>query len=116
MKTIAIAGRLGRDAELRRTQQGESVCSFSVAANDGKDRPAIWFDCSIWGRRGEALAPHLLKGSSVAVSGDLGRREHNGKTYFTVRVSEVALMGGRSQDAGASAASPSDDLDDDVPF
>lgn len=96
MKQITIAGRLGKDAELRRTQGGDPVLSFPVAVDDGygERKSTMWFDCSVFGRRADALSPHLVKGMAVAVSGDLGKREHDGKTYLTVRVSELTMQGG----------------------
>lgn len=96
MKQITIAGRLGKDAELRRTQGGDPVLSFPVAVDDGygERKSTMWFDCTVWGKRAEALSPHLVKGMAVAVSGDLGKREHDGKTYLTVRVSELTMQGG----------------------
>lgn len=96
MKQICIAGRLGKNPELRRTQGGDPVLSFSVAVDDGYgDRKStMWFDCSVWGKRASALEPHLSKGMAVAIIGDLGRREHEGKTYLAVRVSELTMQGG----------------------
>lgn len=131
MKSIVIAGRLGKDAELRRTQDGTAVLNFTVAVDDGygERKGTLWFDCSLFGKRGEALEPHLSKGSAVAVSGDLGKREHDGKTYLTVRVSELTMQGGEKRDAApkqerqkADRDDPrtrrgiQDDLDDDIPF
>lgn len=96
MKTITIAGGITRDAIPRTTQDGENVTSFSVAVSEGfgDKKRSVYFDCTLWGKRGSALSPHLTKGSRVAVSGDLSTREHNGKTYLTIRASEVTLMGG----------------------
>jgi len=96
VKTITIAGGITRDAIPRTTQDGENVTSFSVAVSEGygDKKRSVYFDCSLWGKRGAALSQHLTKGSRVAVSGDLSTREHNGKTYLTVRASEVTLLGG----------------------
>ena len=71
MQNITIAGRVGRDAELRRTQGGDAVCSFTVAVDyrNGREKATNWWRVSLWGKRGEALAPYLLKGVSVTVSG-----------------------------------------------
>lgn len=98
MKQINIAGGITRDAETRQAGQSE-VTSFSVAVDhrDGQNKTTMYFDCSLWGRRGQALQPHLTKGSKVAVTGDLSTREHNGKTYLQVRVDNVTLQGGRPQ-------------------
>ena len=132
MKTITIAGNIGKDAELRTTQGGDQVAGFSVAVEgrEGREMVTLWFDVSLWGRRGEALSQYLTKGTKVAVSGDLGTREYNGKTYLTVRASEVTLMGGgqsgggsggygsgQSQGSDPARQAPVDDLDqDEVPF
>ena len=131
MKNITIAGRLGKDAELRRTQDGTAVLNFTVAVDDGygERKGTLWFDCSLFGKRGEALEPHLSKGSAVTVSGDLGKREHDGKTYLTVRVSELTMQGGEKREAApkqerqrADRDDPrtqrrvQEDLDDSIPF
>lgn len=139
MKSITIAGRLTRDAE-NRTAGSDNVTGFSVAVDDrqGKEKSTLFFDCNLWGKRGESLSQYLTKGSSVTVSGDLSTREHNGKTYLTVRVADVTLQGGkqqsgedfrgggsgdvagdnrhgRGQDAGRRAAYEAD-LNSDIPF
>lgn len=129
MKNITIAGRITRDAVSRNTQQGDKVTGFSVAVDDGfgQNKRAIFFDCSLWGKRGDSLAQHLTKGSQVTVSGDLSTREHEGKTYLTIRVSDVTLQGkpqgtqsGRSDDydrqPSGSQQSSRSDYDDEIPF
>lgn len=130
MKSITIAGNIGKDAVLRTTQGGDKVAGFSVAVEErsGQDKRTIWFDVAIWGRRGEALAQYLTKGSRVAVSGDLSTREHDGRTYLTVRADQVTLLGGGQQSSGQSSGGYDDyrggaaggggrsDYDDCVPF
>lgn len=133
MKTIVIAGRTGKAAELRRLQDGTPVLSFSVAVDDGwgERKRTMWFDCSLFGKRGEPLEQYMPKGTAVAVSGDLSTREHEGKTYLTVRVNEVTLQGGKSEgqseqrSSGAKQQSygeqsgsygGTDDLSDEIPF
>lgn len=98
MKAITIAGGIGRDAQLRTTGNGDKVAGFPLAVSEGfggKQR-TLWFDCSIWGKRAETLAPMLTKGGKVCVSGDFSTREHDGKTYLTVRAAEVTLMSARA--------------------
>lgn len=126
MQIVTVAGKLGRDAELRRTQGGDAVCSFSVAVDqrDGRDKSTNWWRVSLWGKRGEALAPYLLKGVSVTVSGDFALGEYEGKPQLNIRANEIALQGGRST-GGTDAPSepqrnsrnaPAYDLDDLIPF
>jgi len=135
MKNITIAGNIGKDAVTRTTQGGDSVTGFSVAVEErGADKRTVWFDVSLWGKRGSALAQYLTKGTRVAVAGDLSTREHDGRTYLTVRASEVTLMGSGQRDdqsrAGMSGAQGTHDraaaddrghdnrpvFDDDIPF
>ena len=122
MKQITIAGNIGKDAETRTTQGGDSVTSFNVAVSAGKDSPALWFQASLWGKRGAALKPYLTKGSKVVVSGDLATREHEGKTYLQVRADQVTLMGGgerqerrEEQQTGGGLSKWNGD-DSDIPF
>lgn len=100
MKTITVAGSIGKDAVVRSTQSGEKVTGWSVAVEErvGQDKRTIWFDCTLWGKRGESLAPYLTKGGKVAVSGELSTREHEGKTYLTVRADQVTLLGGKQEE------------------
>lgn len=99
MKSITIAGNIGKDAVTRTTQGGDKVTGFTVAVEDrqNKDKSTVWFDVSMWGARGEKIAEYLTKGGKVCVSGDLSTREHEGKTYLTVRADQVTLMGGKPQ-------------------
>ncbi|MBP6379004.1 MAG: single-stranded DNA-binding protein [Sphingorhabdus sp.] len=125
MQTITIAGKLGADAIVRSTQGGDSVCSFSVAVDqrDGRDKSTNWWRVSLWGKRGEALAPYLLKGTSVTVTGDFALGDYEGKPQLNIRANGIALQGGRGdgsqgsrQQAGGGNTSGSPDLDDDIPF
>ena len=124
MKNLTIAGRLTKDAETR-DAGGSRVTGFSVAVDnwDGKTKGTLFFDASMWGDRGEKLAQYLVKGTSVTASGDLGTREHNGKTYLTIRVADVTLQGGKpaasDADEGGSSSGPARqkyEIDDSIPF
>lgn len=140
MNSITIAGQLGRDAEQRYLPNGDAVLSFSVADSQGKDKPTVWWNCSIFGKRGESLSQYLTKGQSVTVVGNISQREYtdkdgNKRTSIDVRVNDVALQGGK-REAGndtprqaprhdAAKARKLDepkggsgfaDMDDDIPF
>ena len=128
MKAITIAGGIGRDAQLRTTGNGDKVAGFPLAVSEGfgdKQR-TLWFDVSIWGKRAETLAPMLTKGGKVCVSGDFSTREHDGKTYLTVRAAEVTLMSARQDgqrqerregpQGGSYGAGGRPDDDSEIPF
>lgn len=95
MNVLTVSGNIGRDAEVRNAG-GTAVAGFSLAMKSGYGDKAqtIWLDCSIWGKQAESgLVQYLKKGQFVVVSGEMGTREHDGKTYITLRVNNVTLGG-----------------------
>ncbi|CAO3422649.1 single-stranded DNA-binding protein [Azospirillum endophyticum] len=110
MNVWTFTGRLGADGELRTTQSGEKVLGFRVA-NDvgfGDRKTTQWVDCSIWGRRAESLAPHLTKGKSVVVSGEVTLREYEKRdgtrgAGLSVRVAEIDFTGGAREEGGGGS-------------
>jgi single-strand DNA-binding protein len=109
MNSITIAGQLGKDAEVRFLPNGDPVASFSVADSQGKDKPTIWWRCSLFGKRAESLAPYLLKGQAVTVSGTVTERKYTDnsgqeRTVMEVRVNDLTLQGGKREAAPAPAA------------
>lgn len=134
MNNATFAGRLGRNAEVRHTASGKSVTGFAIAvdyyAGQG-ERKTMWVDCSMWGERGERLAPYLTKGTAISVSGQVGIQTFDGRngpqSKLTLRVATVTLLGGKQdrQDAPrqprAGGTGPvehaSDSFDDsEIPF
>lgn len=110
MNFITVTGNLGKDAEKRALPDGTSVLSFSVADNgQGKDKPTLWWDCSMWGKRADSLANFLRKGQQVTVVGQVTEREYTTKDgvtkkAFSVRVQDVALQGGKRDDDGGGTS------------
>lgn len=100
MINVTVAGRLGKDAETRQAGNS-SVTGFSVAGDTGfgDRKQSHWFNCSLWGKRGEAMQQYLNKGQEVVVIGEYSEREYNGKQYKEINVLDVKLMGG-SQSQG----------------
>ena len=73
MLNITAVGRLGKDPELRTTQKGQEITSFSLAINvfaKGEEQ-TVWLKCSLWGKRGETLRNYCQKGSQITISGKL---------------------------------------------
>ena len=129
-----FTGNLGRDAETRFLPNGDAVVSFSVALSSGYGEKKIttWLNCSMFGKRGEAVSPYLKKGGQVAISGEFCARPYTAKDgqeklSLDVRVNDLTLLGGKQNSAASEPARPSenpaqqsagsfDSFDDDIPF
>ena len=97
---ITIMGRLTRDPELRTTQAGVSVTSFTVAVDrdfggrDGGERQTDFIDCVAWRSTGEFVSKYFHKGSMIVVSGRLQSRkwqdrEGNNRTSWEINADNV---------------------------
>ena len=126
-KTIII-GHCGKDPSVNYAPSGDQVTNVSIATSDtwkdknGEKREATWYDCALWGKRAEALAPYIAKGSKLALSGRPGCRAHEGKAYLALTVDGLTFMSSRT-DGGSERetdkpAGPREsyDLNDDIPF
>ena len=115
MQKLIIAGNVGKDAVLRRTQSGDPVLGFNLAVDNGKDkngqkREATWFNCSIWGNRGESLERHITKGLKLTLIGRPTVDVYEGKGKLGISVDDLTFMGGGS-DGGNSKQSDSGGYD-----
>ena len=100
MNNLNAIGRVGaKDAITRYTQAGEPVTGWSMAVDSGygDKKQTLWIDCSAWGKRFERVAEYITKGAQLGVTGELGTREHEGKTYITLRVADVTLIGSKQE-------------------
>lgn len=116
MISATVIGNVG-SSELKFTNDGTAVLEFSVASNsrhktkDGYKDVATWVRCSMFGKRAETLAQHIVKGTSVAARGALSMREYEKKeggkgVSLECRVDDVMFTGKREQ-SGDSAPSGS---------
>lgn len=88
----SLSGNLTRDPELRFTQSGRPVCSFSVAVNERtkneetgewEDEEPEFFNCTAWGQQAENMAEYLGKGDRIVAVGFFQDR-----TFLNKRVNE----------------------------
>ena len=113
---LVIVGRLGRDPEMRYTQDGTPVTSFSVATDrrwtsqSGESQQrTVWFRVSAWRRLAETCNQYLAKGRMVLIEGELTEprpyqgRDGEWRASLDVTARAVKFLGGRS-DAGSGPA------------
>ena len=118
MIKLTVIGNVTKDAELRTTQGGDHVLSFSVAQNDRRTKAVTYVDCSIWGKLGQSMQPYLKKGQKVYCEGEFSTREYDSKTYIQCRVRDVELLGQRQESAHAEdrKAITNISLEDEIPW
>ena len=127
MHTITIVGRLGGDPEMRFTEDGKPVATFSVADNrrytvDGETREeTVWFRVTAWGRLAETCNQYLSKGRQVAIEGRMKPvRVWTGddgvaRASLEVTARSVEFLGGGNAGSGSDAATEVPPQED-IPF
>lgn len=117
---VMITGNLTRDAELRATPSGTSVLNLGVAVNDRRrnQQTGEWedypnyIDCTMFGRRAEAVAQYLTKGMKVAIEGRLhyssweDRNTGQRRSKVDVTIDEIEFMSSRNSNSGAGYSAP----------
>jgi len=132
MNKITATGRIAADAEVKYLPNGDPIAEFRLASDVGfgEKKTTNWFRCSIFGKRAEPLAPHLVKGTPVTVFGTLTLREWTNKEGAKqlspeIRIDEIELQGGKSDNPQKAAPQRNsqgaqkttfDDMSDDIPF
>jgi single-strand DNA-binding protein len=90
LNKITIMGRLCADPELRRTNSGTAVASFTIACDrDFGDKEADFIDCTAWKNTAEFVNNYFLKGNMIIVSGRLQNRSWTDKDGGKRRTAEV---------------------------
>lgn len=107
INNVTLVGRLTRDIEVKYTQSGTAVASFSLAVernfkNQNGTKECDFINCQIWKKGAEILAQYTQKGSMLGVTGRLqvsNYEDKNGnKVYKTeVVVENFQLLGGKQQ-------------------
>lgn len=122
MNSFNFTAHLGSDSEMKYTQNGHAICTFSAAAKKGfgDNEKTVWLRCNLWGKRGEALQNYLVKGQKVAITGELfvSEWEKDGQKNKMVEVDvrEIDLIGDKSPSQQTQSYPDPVRKDDSVPF
>ena len=105
---VILIGNLTANPELKQTQSGISVCSFSLAVNRPKSKDGEqvcdFFTIQCWRQQAEFVTRYFTKGSPILVCGKLQTRswndnQGNKRTATEVVADEVAFVGNKDQQA-----------------
>lgn len=123
MNIVSLTGRIAKDIELRKTNTGKSVTTFSMAVERTRQEGADFFYIVAWDKTAENTAKFLKKGSRVGVVGRLTSRtfEKNGekRTIMEVVADNVEFLDNKPKDEnGADGAAEQFDAvnNEDLPF
>lgn len=107
MNIVSMIGRLTRDPELKQTQSGISVCSFSIAVdrkfkNASGERETDFVNCTAWRQTAEFIAKYMPKGQRIGITGSLQSRQYedkqgNKRTAWEVQVDGAYFADGKAE-------------------
>ena len=94
INNVVLVGRLTRDPELKTTNSGTSVCSFTIAVDNRQKNPdgtksASFIPCTAFQQSADNMSKFLKKGSLVGIVGRLNQRSYLNKDNVKVTVIEV---------------------------
>ena len=126
MNLVVLIGRMTKDVELRRTNSGKAVASFTLAVNkDFKNEQgnydADFIDCVAFEQKAETIANYVHKGDRFSVLGQLATRSYETKDGKKVKVTEVKVTGfdfieNKKQTDTSGGFEPIDVPDEALPF
>ncbi len=94
INSVVLVGRLTRDPELKRTNSGTSVCSFTVAVDNPTRNPdgsktASFIPCTVFQAAADNMSKFLRKGALVGIVGRLNQRRYDRQDGTKASVLEV---------------------------
>ena len=112
MNKVILTGNLGRDPEVRYTQSGKAVASFSIAVNRGwrsknenQQQPTVdFFNVTAWEKLAEFCGKYLTKGTRILLEGRLQSRTYEAqdgtkRNVIEVVANDIEFAGGKRQDS-----------------
>jgi single-strand DNA-binding protein len=96
MNQALLIGRLTRDPEVKSTQSGKDVCSFTVAVDrnykdKSGERPTDFISCVAFDQKARLLGQYFRKGSRIGIIGSIQTRDYKDKDDKKVYVTEVVV-------------------------
>lgn len=88
MNSVMLSGRLTRDPQIKSTQKGTKVASYSIAVQRNKDE-ADFINCISWDKQADIVDKYCHKGDFVIIEGRLSTRSYDAQDGYKVYVTEV---------------------------
>lgn len=110
---VVLVGRITKDPDLRKTQSGVSVVSFTIACNrrvPSQGQDADFINCVAWNKTADFMAQYVKKGALLGLEGRIQTRSYDDKDGKRVYVTEVvadsvqALESKKAAESGGNEA------------
>ena len=105
---VTLIGHLGKSPETKTLPGGDTVTSFALATNRRRKDGDLstWWNCSMWGKRGETIRQYLSKGDPILVVGEAYQRPYTTKdgregVALEVEVRDWSFVGGKGDQNAA---------------
>lgn len=117
LNKVQLIGRLGKDPEVRYTQEREAVATVSMATSENwkdkageKQEKTEWHNLVFYRRLAEVVGEHLKKGALIYVEGKITTEKYqkDGEDRYVTKivVSEMKMLGGNKTDGESHVAAP----------
>ncbi len=113
INNVVLVGRLTRDPEVRYTQSGIAVCSFSLAVernfkNQAGEKETDFINCTAWRKPGEIIGQYTSKGHLLGVQGSLQMRKYqdkdgNNRTAYDVVIENFQFLEPKGSGGGGGS-------------
>jgi single-strand DNA-binding protein len=125
INSVTLCGRLTRDMEVKYSSSGFAIGNFSLATSQSRKNGDTWeeqshfFDCTLLGKRADALSQYMKKGQQIVVLGSLQQDRWQdsesgaNRSKVKILVNDIQLVGGKKAEAPAKA---DDDFSSEIPF
>ena len=122
LSSYAFTGRLGADAQIKRTPNGKTYMEMSVAVTTGYGdyKKTLWIKVKQWGERVNNIVGIFTKGALVSACGEPSINEWDGKdgshhASLEVNCMNIQILSSKKQSADGNTAT-GDELLEDIPF
>lgn len=110
MNKVILIGRLTKDPELRETNNGKQVASFTMAV-DKFGEGADFINCVVWNKQAENLVKYQKKGGQIGITGRLQTRDYDdekgNKRYITEVIADsIEFLGAKKEESNQVQEEP----------
>lgn len=112
MRNLTVIGRLGSDAVIETTKNGNQYLRFSLATQEFNETETVWFNVTSFEQQIIKMAPYYKKGTQLVIQGELKfnkytNKENNLAYSFELRANYCSFVGNNNKENGSTVSAPS---------